>query len=137
MNYADKVVHIIGTYRLPLQSQVLESFRCDMRDSTPRDRNRIAEEGAAIFLARRLYPMVMAELRSGIDCRATGGILDAWSKFTQQAMYRSDLGLINLVLFNDEILPLIDDVERILREEFPTGQGSQTEAAARGPGVVL
>jgi hypothetical protein len=46
-------------------------------------------------------------------------------------MYRSDLGLINMVLFDHEILPLIDDVERILEQESPAGSSSPIDFAAR------
>lgn len=119
MSYADKVVHIIDTYGLPLPSEVLRSLRQEARDSNLNGGDRLAEEEAAIFLARNLQAMVTAELRLGIDSGAMGGILDAWSKFAQQAMYRADLGLINTVLYTYEILPLIDDVERLLREEIP------------------
>ena len=132
MNHTDKVMHIIATYRLPLQPRMLESFRRDIQDSAPADRNRLAEEEAAIFLARRLYPMVLAELRSGIDSRA---ILDTWSKFTQQSMYRSDLGLINMVLFNHEILSLIDDVERIVQAQVAAGESSRAETTIPEFGV--
>jgi len=135
MNFADKVMHIIGTYGLPLQPEMLASFRRHIQDRTPGNRNRLAEEEAAIFLAHRLYAMVIAELRAGIDSRTISTILDAWSKFAQQSMYRSDLGLINMVLFDHEILPLIDDVERILEEESPAENHSRIEFAARRPCV--
>lgn len=137
MNFADKVVHIIATYGLPLQPDTLESFRRLVNDTDMKNRNRLAEEEAAIFLAHRLYAMVIAELRSGIDIRATNAILDSWSKFTQQSMYRSDLGLINMVFFDHEILPLIDDVERIIQEKSPAGDHSRTEFAAPGSGVAV
>lgn len=135
MSYADKVMHIITTYRLPLQPRMLESFRRDIQDSAPAGRDRLAEEEAAIFLARRLHAMVIAELRADSDSRAISAILDSWSKFTQQSMYRSDLGLINMVLFNHEILPLIDDVDRIVQEEIATGEPSRGEAAIPEFGV--
>ena len=132
MPYADKVMHIVGTYGLPLQPEMLESFHLYMQDSAPGERDRLVEEEAAIFLARRLYPMVLAELRSGIESRA---ILDTWSKFTQQSMYRSDIGLINMVLFNHEILPLIDDVERIVQENVAAGDSSRVETTIPEYGV--
>jgi hypothetical protein len=132
MNYANKVMHIITTYGLPLPPRMLESFRRDIRISARADRKRLVEEEAAIFLARRLYPMVLAELRSGIESRA---ILDTWSKFTQQSMYRSDIGLINMVLFNHEILPLIDDVERIVQENVAAGDSSRAETTIPEFGV--
>ena len=81
INFADKVMHIIGTYGLPLQPEMLASFRRHIQDRTPGNRNRLAEEEAAIFLAHRLYAMVIAELRSGIDSRAIRSVLDSWSKF--------------------------------------------------------
>ena len=137
MNFADKVMHIIATYGLPLQPETLESFQRLVEETDMKNRNRLAEEEAAIFLARRLYAMVTAELRSGIDIRARNAVLVSWSKFTQQSMYRSDLGLINMVLFDHEILPLIDDVERIVQEKSPQGDYAQTEFAARGSGVAL
>ena len=133
MNFADKVMHIIGTYGLPLQPEIRESLRRHIKDTRPEHRNRLAEEEAAIILARRLHAMVIAELRSGIDSRSMDGILRSWSKFTQQSMYRSDLGLINMVLFDHEILPLIDDVERILEEESPADGSSQMNFATRRP----
>ena len=137
MNFADKVMHIIATYGLPLQPETLESFRQLVEETDMKNRNRLAEEEAAIFLARRLYAMVIAELRSGIDIRARNAVLVSWSKFTQQSMYRSDLGLINMVLFDHEILPLIDDVERIVQEKSPQGDYARTEFAARGSSVAL
>ena len=137
MNFADRVMHIIATYGLPLQPDTLESFRRLVKETDIKNRNRLAEEEAAIFLARRLYAMVIAELRSGIDIRARNAVLVSWSKFTQQSMYRSDLGLINMVLFDHEILPLIDDVERIVQEKSPQGDYARTECAARGSSVAL
>jgi hypothetical protein len=137
MSYSDKVVHIMGTYALPLPSAVLESMRQDVRDADPSGHQRLAEEEAAIFLARNLHAMVMTELHSGIDSRSMGGVLDAWSKFAQQAMYRTDLGLINMVLYTYEILPLIDDVERLLREAIPEGDVSKTQSSPRMSGVPL
>ena len=135
MSYADKVMHIITTYRLPLQPRMLESLRRDIQDSAPAGRNRLAEEEAAIFLARRLHAMVIAELRADTDFRAISAILDSWSKFTQQSMYRSDLGLINRVLFNHEILPLIDDVERTVEENVAAGGSSRAETTTPEFGV--
>ncbi|NCF30143.1 MAG: hypothetical protein GWP69_22440 [Gammaproteobacteria bacterium] len=135
MSYADKVMHIITTYRLPLQPRMLESFRRDIQDSAPADRNRLAEEEAATFLARRLHTMVVAELRADTDARAISPILDSWSKFTQQSMYRSDLGFINRVLFDHKILPLIDDVDRIVQENVAAGESSRVEATIPDFGV--
>jgi hypothetical protein len=137
MIFADKVVHVIATYGLELQPEMLESFRRYLQDTAARNCDRFAEEEAALFLARRLYAMVIAELRSGIDSRAMNGILDSWSKFTRQSMYRSDLGLINMVLFDHEILPLIDDLERRLEEASPVGDYSQTAFTARHTSVPL
>ena len=124
--FADKAAHIIGTYGLPLQPELQDSLQRELRDSNPDGRHRLAEEEAAIFLARALHAMVIAALRSGIDA---GGLLAAWSKFTQQVMYRADLGLINMALLNNEILPLIDGVERILGEKSPSAELAQIEAA--------
>lgn len=137
MSHIDKVVHIIDTYALPLRSQALDSMRQEVRDSNPSGRERLAEEEAAVFLAHHLHAAVTAELRSGLDSRAVGGILDAWSKFTQQAMYRADLGLVNMVLYTYEILPLIDDVERLLREEISDGEISQTGSSRHASGATL
>jgi hypothetical protein len=117
-SYADEVVHIMATYNLRLPREMLESMAQGVRDSGPGGLDRLAEEEAAILLARNLHAVVMAELCSGIDSRAMGGTLGAWSKFSQQTMYRADLGLINKVLYRHEILPLIDDVERLLRERL-------------------
>ena len=124
--FADKAAHIIGTYGLPLQPELLDSLRQQLRDSNPNGRERLAEEEAAVFLARALHTRVIAALRSGMDA---GGLLAAWSKFTQQVMYRTDLGLINMALFNHEILPLIDGVERILEERVPDRPSAHTETA--------
>jgi hypothetical protein len=132
--FADKAAHIMGTYGLPLQPELLDSLQRELRDSNPDRRHRLAEEAAAIFLARALHAMVIAALRADIDA---GGLLAAWSKFTQQVMYRADLGLINMVMFSDEILPLIDDVEQILRQEFPAGKFPQTRTAPRRSGAPL
>ena len=137
INVADKVMHIIGTYRLLLRPEILESLRRDIKDAPAQSRKRLAEEQAAILLAHRLHAMVVAELRSGIDARAIESILDAWRKFTQQSMYRSDLGLINMVLFDHEILPLIDDVEQILEEKSPAVSPSQADFAPGRPGATL
>lgn len=124
--FADKAAHIMGTYGLPLQPELLDSLQRELRDSNPDGRHRLAEEEAAIFLARALHAMVIAALRSGPDA---GGLLAAWSKFTQQVMYRADLGLINMALLNNEILPLIDGVERILEERVPGRRSAHTETA--------
>ena len=132
--FADKAAHIIGTYGLPLPCESLDALARELRDSNPGGRHRLAEEEAAVFLARALHARVIAALRSGIDA---GGLLAAWSKFTQQVMYRADLGLINMALFNNEILPLIDGVERILEEQAPSGELAQKEAAPCGSGVPL
>jgi hypothetical protein len=132
-NFPDKVMHIMGTYGLRLQPEVLASLRRHIQDTPAENRNRLAEEEAAIVLAHRLHAMVVAELPSGMDSPAMESILGSWSKFTQQSMYRSNLGLINMVLFDHEILPLIDDLERILEEESPADGSSQMEFATRRP----
>jgi hypothetical protein len=137
MSYADKVVHIIDTYGLPLPCAPLEAVRRSVRDATPSGRHRLAEEEAAIFLARHLHAMVMSELGSGIDSRAISAILDAWSKFAQQVMYRADLGLINRVLYNCEILPFIDDVEQILCEEIYDADTARAESSPPASGAPL
>jgi hypothetical protein len=79
--------------------------------------------------------MVVAELRADTDARAISPILDSWSKFTQQSMYRSDLGFINRVLFDHKILPLIDDVDRIVQENVAAGESSRVEATIPDFGV--
>ncbi len=132
--FAHKAAHIIGTYGLPLQPELLDSLRRELRDSNPNGGNRLAEEEAAIFLARALHAKVIAVLGSRTDA---GGLLAGWSKFTQQVMYRADLGLINMALLNNEILPLIDGVERILEEQAPGAELAQREAAHCGSGVLL
>jgi hypothetical protein len=132
MGFAHKAAHIIGTYGLPLPQELLDALRLELRDSRSGDRCRLAEEEAGVFLARALHARVIAALPSGVDA---GGLLAAWAKFTQQAMYRTDLGLINMVLFNHEILPLIDDVERILEERVPDRQSAPMDAAPGGPGL--
>ena len=137
MNFADKVMHIIGTYGLRLQPEILELLRRDIKDTAACSRKRLAEEEAAIVLAHRLHAIVVAELRSGIDSRAIESILASWQKFSQQSMYRSDLGLINMVLFDHEILPLIDEVEQILEEESPVRNSSQVDFALRRPCATL
>ena len=134
--FADKAAHIIGTYGLPLPCVVVDALRRDMRDSNPVAGKRLAEEEAALFLARNLHAMAITELRSGSGSRTAGGVLGAWSKYTQQVMYRADLGLVNMVVFRDEILPLIDDMEQMLRQESPAGECSQTRIAARTRGVT-
>jgi hypothetical protein len=128
-NHAEKVIHIIGTYGLPLQPDVLESFRKSLSGSTQKSCHLLSEEEAAMVLARHLYPKVTAALRSGNDSPVVDAILDAWARFAQQAMYRSDLGLIHMALFNEEILPLIDDVERTFREKILIGENSRTNPA--------
>jgi hypothetical protein len=136
-SYADKVAHIMGTYGLPLQPEVLDTLREDMRASKPGRHNRLAEEDAAIYLARSLHAMVMADLCACVGTSVIDGIHDAWARFTQQAMYRTDLGLINMVLFDHEILPLIDDVERILPADAPSAKLSSCAFTARRPGAAL
>jgi hypothetical protein len=132
----DKVVHIMGTYGLPLQPEVLDTLREDMRASKLGRHNRLAEEDAAIYLARSLHAMVMADQCACVGTSTIDGIHDAWAKFTQQAMYRADLGLINMVLFDHEILPLIDDVERILPPDLAAPELSPPAFTARRPGVA-
>ena len=112
----------------------MDALRQELRDSDPNGRHRLAEEEAAVFLAHALHAKVVAALRSGLDA---GGLLAAWSKFAQQVMYRADLGLINMALLNNEILPLIDGVERILEEQVPSRERAQRNTAARGSGVPL
>ena len=119
-DYGDKVVRIIRTYGdLPLGAEALTAFRQDTLEAHWDGHGRLPEDEAAVFLARYLQAMVVAGIGSGIDSPSVSRVLGAWSNFAQQAMYRADLGLINLVLFNDEILPRIDEVERILRERSP------------------
>ena len=132
--FADKAAHIIGTYGLPLPSELLDALRRELRASNPNGRNRLAEEEAAVFLARALHAKAIAALGSGIDA---GGILAVWPRFTQQVMFRADLGLINMALFNDEILPLIDGVERIFREKIPGGDPARKAATHCGSGLPL
>ena len=132
MGFAHKAAHIIGTYGLPLPQELLDALRQELRDSRPGNRCRLAEEEAGVFLARALHARVTAAQPSGIDA---GHLLAAWSKFTQQVMYRADLGLINMVLFNHEILPLIDDLERALEEPVPGRRSAPVETAARGSGL--
>ncbi len=124
--FADKASQIIGTYGLPLPCELLDSLRQELRDSRPDGRCRLAEEKAAVFLARALHARLIAALPVAMD---SGGLLAAWSKFTQQVMYRTDLGLINRALFNHEILPLIDGVERIVEERVPGRRSAHTETA--------
>jgi hypothetical protein len=135
MSYTDKVIHVIGTYGLPVRPEVIESIRQSMDDAAQHNGNLLLQEQAAMTLVGHLYPMVIAALRSGNDARGGDEILDAWSKFTQQAMYRSDLGLINLTLFNEEILPLIDDVERVFRDHVLNREDPQPHLVPRGVGI--
>lgn len=130
--HAKKVVHIIDTYGLPLPSAALQTLRSDLIEMNPSGRERLAEEDAAMYLADRLYAMVSTELHAGGEPGEAGTALRAWMKFTQQAMYRADLGLINLVLFKAEILPLIDDVERTLQEDTPAADPYRGDPTARG-----
>lgn len=132
VSHIEEVVHIIDTYALPMPAAALDSMRRQVRESNPSGGERLAEEEAALFLTRHLHAAVIHELRSGLDSSAMGGILDAWSKFAQQAMYRADLGLINAVLYRYEILPLIDDVERLLREGI-TADNLPRASSARPP----
>ena len=136
-SYADKVAHIMGTYGLPLHFEVLDTLCDDMRASKLGRHNRLAEEDAAIYLARSLHAMVMADLCACVGTSTIDGIQDAWAKFIQQAMYRADLGLINMVLFDHEILPLIDDLDRILPEDQPVSELSAAGFTARRPGIAL
>lgn len=133
----DKVVHIMGTYNLRLPRGILDSLARSAREMDTGTRDRLAEEEAAVLLARNLHAVVMAELDSGIEPRPMGGTLDAWSKFSQQAMYRADLGLINRVLYRHEILPLIDDVERVVRERLTDEDISRKGSSGRATGVSL
>ena len=136
--HADKVVHIIDTYALPLPAETLHGLRRDVLDVNPSGRERLAEEDAAMFLADRLYAMVVVELHGTIDPSEVGAAQRAWMKFTQQTMYRADLGLINLTLFNNEILPLIDDVEHMLRERLGARDRSRRDyATPRGSVMPL
>ena len=135
MSRADRVLYIVGTYGLPLPPELLVSFRRRIRRAKPCDVQLLFEEQAAMLLARHLYPRVIAALGAPADARAVEAILGAWSKFAQQAMYRSDLGLINMCLFDHEILPLIDNVERMVREKFPAAAAPRVQTAARGCGA--
>ena len=137
MSYTDRVLHIIDTYNLPIRPDARESMHQRVRDSDFSGRERLAEEEAAVFLARVLRDAVTVELRSGIESRAMGSILDAWSKFTQQAMFRADVGLINSVLYTYEILPLIDDVERLLREGIAGDEDSDAQLKSHASGIPL
>lgn len=137
MSYTDRVLHIIDTYNLPIRHDARESMRRRVRDSDFSGRERLAEEEAAIFLARALRDAVTAELRSGIESRAMGSILDAWSRFTQQAMFRADVGLINSVLYTCEILPHIDDVERLLRDGIAEDEDSNAHLKPHEPRMPL
>lgn len=130
-SHADKVIHIIGTYGLSLQSGVRESFRQLLCVSTHRVAHLLSEEEAAMLLADHLYPALIAGLRSGVDASAIDDMLEVWLRFAQQAIYRSNLGLISMALFDDEILPLIDDVDRALREEYSENDPFKAKCAAR------
>ena len=131
VSHIEEAVHIIDTYALPMPAAALDSMRRQGRESNLSAGERLAEEEAALFLARHLHAAVTNELRSGLDSSAMGGILDAWSKFAQQAMYRADLGLINTVLYRYQILPLIDDVERLLREGLAADNLPRTSSSRR------
>ena len=137
-NYAAKVTHIIRTYGdLSLAAGVLKSFQCDTLEAHGREHGRLPEDEAALFLNRYLYAMLVSELRSGTDSASVDEALGAWSKFAQQAMYRADLGLINLVLFNHEILPRIDEVERIARRRLSANPSAPTESELGESGVPV
>ncbi len=137
-DYADKVVKIVRTYGdLHLQPGVLKSFQQDTLEAHGDGYGRFPEDEAAEFLARYLHAMVVTELRAGVDSPSVGPLLDAWSKFAQQAMYRADLGLINLVLFKHEILPRIDQVERIAREGLLADTSPRKESALRESGAPV
>jgi len=130
--HADKVVHIIDTYGLPLPCATLQGLRRDLIEMNPSGRERFAEEDAALYLADRLHAMASAELHACGEPGEIGAALRAWMKFTRQVMYRTDLGLVNLVLFKAEILPLIDDMERLLQENTPAADPCRGDPAARG-----
>ena len=137
-NYADRVMHIIRTYGdLPLAPGVLKSFRCDALEAHGHEHARLPEDEAALFLTRCLHAMVVTELRSAKNSASAERALGAWSRFVQQAMYRADLGLINLVLFNHEILPRIDEVERIARDHLSAKTSPRKESASRESGVPV
>jgi hypothetical protein len=135
LNDTDKVIHIIGTYDLSMSPEMLESIRRSVGDSTRGNGDQLSEERAAVVLARYLYALVIAELHSGNDAGTSDGILDVWARFTQQAMYRSDLGLIKMALFDEEILPLIDEAERIFREQVLNRK--EPRPHMRGVGVLF
>ena len=137
-DYSDRVMHIIRSYGdLPLAAGVLKSFQRDTLEAHGDEQRRLPEDEAALFLARYLHARAVTELRSGMDSGSAGQVLRAWSNFAQQAMYRADLGLLNLVLFNHEIVPRIDEVERIARERRSTDIGAPKESALRESGVPV
>ena len=110
-----------------MNAEALEAMRERAREASGSAHELLAEEEAAIFLARHLHAAVKAALRDWSDAGAMGGILAPWWKFAQQAMYRADLGLINRVLYTHEILPLIDDVERRVRDALPEGNPARAQ----------
>ena len=101
----DRVAHIMGTYGLPLQTQVMDRLRDDLCAYVSGRQDRFAEEEAAIYLARSLHAMMMADLCACVGTGAIPGIREAWDRFIHQAAYRVECGLINRVLFDHEILP--------------------------------
>lgn len=131
---ADKVMHIVATYGLGLPPAALASIRKQCIDFTCVDSHLILEERAAMCLTRYLYPAVLSELGAASAPAARSELLVAWSKFAQQAMYRSDLGLINMAQFDGEILPLIDEVERRMDAALAAAEGSSphSEGSAGG-----
>jgi hypothetical protein len=126
-NYADKVVHVIDTYGLPMDARALGAIYERVRESNLNDDELLAEEAAAIFLARHLHIAVRDALRGGANPTAMGGVLDTWRRFVQQVMYRADIGLINRVLYTYEILPLIDEMERAVCDQVPGDNPAKTQ----------
>lgn len=115
-NDADRIIHIVGTYGLGLPAPTLASIRQQVFDFARLDEHLLVEERAAMCLARHLYPAVVAQLRGKTTPSARDDMVAVWSTFAQQAMYRSDLGLVNMALFDDKILPLVDEVKRLIEE---------------------
>lgn len=124
----DKMMRVVAAYGIALQPQVLASIGRQSAHYVDVDHRLIVEERAAVCLLRHLYPAIIAELRAETCSPARDELVAAWSKFAQQALYRSDVGLINMALFDSQILPRILEVERLVEESSPAAKCSTRHA---------
>lgn len=129
IRYSDRIARIIESYGLSLSPELMTRVPAELRASRPDRHDRFAEEEAAIFLARMLHTLVMANARAGAGDAAIEELRAVWTRFLHQAEYRVELGLINKVLFDYEIRPLVDELPRTAPPN-PPAPGDATGALA-------